>query len=175
MAAPHSKSRAPGHGLGVGGLAVRPGPRACIPSLQVGIKWTRLPVVVVRLLGERCCHDLAYRPGHADAMLCRLVARHCCVIAGAGERGLADVLGLEFQPAPYVLSAVLTCGKLVPARRRPAGIHHRCGSGQLVSRSIRRGTPMILRAVEQAGRPNRTAPRTNRAMPARCAARVARR
>jgi len=116
----------------------------------VGIKWTRLPVVVVRLLGERCCHDLVYGPGHADAMLCRLVARHCCVIVEAGERGLADVVGLEFQPAPYVLSTMLTCGKLVPARRRSAGIHHRCGSGQLVSRPIRRGTPMILRAVEQA-------------------------
>ena len=88
-------------------------PAACIPSLQVGIKWTRLPVVVVRLLGERCCHDLVYGPGHADAMLCRLVARHCCVIVEAGERGLADVLGLEFQPAPYVLSTMLTCGKKV--------------------------------------------------------------
>jgi len=73
----------------------------------VGIKWTRRPAVVVYLLGERCCQDLVHGPGHADARLCRLVARHCCVIIEAGERGLADVPGLEFQPAPYVLSAVL--------------------------------------------------------------------
>ena len=37
---------------------------------------------------------------HADAMLCRLVAHHSCAIIEAGERGLADVLGSEFEPAP---------------------------------------------------------------------------
>jgi hypothetical protein len=75
----------------------------------------------------------------------------------AGERGLADVLNLEFEPAPHVLSSVLTyCdmttspdGKLVPAEKRLAEIHHRYGPGHLVSRSIQRATPMILRAVEQ--------------------------
>ena len=46
---------------------------------------------------------------HADAMLCRLVAHHSYAIFEAEERGLADVLGLEFEPAPYVLSSVLTC------------------------------------------------------------------
>jgi len=45
---------------------------------------------------------------HADAMLCRLVAHHSCAIVEAGERGLADVLSLEFEPAPYALSSVLT-------------------------------------------------------------------
>jgi hypothetical protein len=77
-----------------------------------------------------------------------------------------------------VLSTMLTCGKLVPARRRSAGIHHRCGSGQLVSRPItarHADDPPRRRAGRQPGRPNGTAPRTNRAMPARCAARVARR
>ena len=56
-------------------------------------------------------------------MLCRLVAHHSCAIVEAGERGLADVLSLEFEPAPDVLSSVLTCcdmttspdGELVPA------------------------------------------------------------
>lgn len=94
---------------------------------------------------------------HADAMLCRLVAHHSRAIIEAGERGLADALSLEFEPAPHVLSAVLTfCdmttspdGEAVPVERRLAEIHHRYGPRHLVSRSIRRATPMILRAVEQ--------------------------
>jgi putative nucleotidyltransferase with HDIG domain len=121
-------------------------------------------------------HDIGYAPGlavtglHAldgarylrdaqlaDAMLCRLVAHHSCAIVEAGERGLADVLGLEFEPAPCVLSSVLTfCdmttspdGELVPVERRLAEIHRRYGPRHLVSRSIQRATPMILGAVEQ--------------------------
>src|SRR2546429_8859853 len=94
---------------------------------------------------------------HADAMLCRLVAHHSCAIIEAGERGLADVLSSEFEPAPYVLASVLTCcdmstspdGEPVRVERRLAEIHDRYGSGHLVSRSIKRATPMILRAVEQ--------------------------
>jgi len=121
-------------------------------------------------------HDIGYAPGlavtglhaldgarylrdaqHADTMLCRLVAHHSYAVIEADERGLADVLGLEFEPAPYALSSVLTfCdlttspdGELVPVERRLAEIHHRYGPGHLVSRSIQRATPMILRAVEQ--------------------------
>jgi putative nucleotidyltransferase with HDIG domain len=94
---------------------------------------------------------------HADAMLCRLVAHHSCAIIEAGERGLADVLSSEFAPAPGVLASVLTCcdmttspdGEPVPVERRLAEIHDRYGPGHLVSRSIRRATPMILEAVEQ--------------------------
>ena len=124
-------------------------------------------------------HDIGYGPGltvtglhaldgarylrvaqHADTMLCRLVAHQSWAIVEAGEHGLADVLGLEFEPAPYVLSAVLTyCdmttspdGELVPVERRLAEIHHRYGPGHLVSRSIQRATPMILRALEQVHR-----------------------
>jgi hypothetical protein len=86
-----------------------------------------------------------------------LVAHHSCAIIEAGERGLADVLSSEFEPAPYVLASVLTCcdmstspdGELVRVERRLAEIHDRYGSGHLVSRSIKRATPMILRAVEQ--------------------------
>jgi hypothetical protein len=38
----------------------------------------------------------------------RLVAHHSYAIIEAEERGLADVLGLEFEPAPHVPSSVLT-------------------------------------------------------------------
>ena len=56
-----------------------------------------------------------------------------------------------------MLSSVLTCcdmttspdGQTVRVERRLAEIHDRYGSGHLVSRSIQRATPMILRAVEQ--------------------------
>ena len=95
-------------------------------------------------------HDIGYAPGlavtglhaldgarylrdaqHADTMLCRLVAHHSCAIIEAGERGLAEVLGLEFEPAPQELSSVLTyCdmttspdGELVPVEQRLAEIH----------------------------------------------------
>jgi HD domain len=130
-------------------------------------------------------HDIGYAPGlavtglhaldgarhlrdvhQADAMLYQLVAHHSYVIVEAEERGLADILALEFEPAPYVLSSVLTCcdmtpspdGELVPADRRLAEIHHRYGPGHPVSRSIQRAAPMILRAVDQAhGRTARTA------------------
>ena len=86
---------------------------------------------------------------HADAMLCRLVAHHSCAIIEAGERGLADVLSREFEPAPDALSSVLTfCdmttspdGEIVPAEQRLAEIQHRYGRGHLVSRSIQRATP----------------------------------
>ena len=90
-------------------------------------------------------------------MLCQLVAHHSCAIIEASERGLAEVLALEFEPAPQELSDALTyCdmttspdGELVPVEQRLAEIHDRYGPGHLVSRSIRRATPMILRAVEQ--------------------------
>jgi hypothetical protein len=121
-------------------------------------------------------HDIGYVPGlattglhsldgarylrdaqHADAMLCRLVAHHSCAIIEAGERGLADVLSYEFDPAPDALSSVLTfCdmttspdGEIVPVEQRLAEIQHRYGPGHLVSRSIQRATPMILSAVKR--------------------------
>ena len=121
-------------------------------------------------------HDIGYAPGlattglhqldgarylrdtqHADALLCRLVAHHSCAIIEAGERGLADILSAEFDPTLDVLASVLTCcdmttspdGQPVRVDRRLAEIQDRYGSGHLVSRSIQRATPMILRAVEQ--------------------------
>ena len=94
---------------------------------------------------------------HADALLCGCVAHHSRAVVEAGERGLADVLSYEFEPAQYALSSVLTCcdmttsldGQPVPAERRLAEIQDRYGPRHLVSRSIQRATPMILRAVEQ--------------------------
>jgi hypothetical protein len=97
---------------------------------------------------------------HADAMLYRLVTHHSGAIIEAGERGLADVLSSEFDPAPDVLASVLTCcdmttspdGEPAPVGTRLAEIHDRYGPGHLVSRSIQRATPMILHAVEQVHR-----------------------
>ena len=121
-------------------------------------------------------HDIGYAPGlaatglhqldgarylrdaqHADALLCRLVAHHSCAIIEADERGLADVLRSEFDPAPDVLASVLTCcdmttspdGQPVQVEQRLAEILDRYGPRHLVSRSIQRATPMIFRAVEQ--------------------------
>ena len=53
---------------------------------------------------------------HTPAMLCRLVAHHSCALIEAGERGLADVLSLKFEPAPQALSSVLTYCDMTPAR-----------------------------------------------------------
>ena len=71
-------------------------------------------------------HDIGYTPGlavmgfhpldgarylrdaqHTDVMLCRLVAYHSCAFIEAQERGLAGVLGREFEPPPDVLGSVL--------------------------------------------------------------------
>ena len=90
-------------------------------------------------------------------MVRRLAAHHSGAIIDAGERGLADILSLEFEPAPPALSSVLTCcdvttspdGTLVPVEGRLAEIRQRYGPGHLVSRSIQRAMPLILRAVQQ--------------------------
>jgi hypothetical protein len=93
---------------------------------------------------------------HVDPMLCRLVAHHSCAVIEAEERGLADDLRREFAPPPQPLADALTfCdmttspdGDQVHVTRRLAEIHDRYGAGHLVSRSIRRATPLILRAVD---------------------------
>jgi HD domain len=92
---------------------------------------------------------------HAEPMLCRLVAHHSCAVIEAEERGLAHVLTREFSPPPRPLADALTfCdmttspdGEHVQVHNRLAEIHDRYGSGHLVSRSIRRATPLILEAV----------------------------
>jgi putative nucleotidyltransferase with HDIG domain len=92
---------------------------------------------------------------HAEPLLCRLVAHHSCALIEAEERGLAGLLRSEFAPAPESLADALTfCdmttspdGRQVDVSRRLAEIHDRYGSGHLVSRSMRRATPLILEAV----------------------------
>jgi len=94
---------------------------------------------------------------HADPMLCRLVAHHSYAVIEAEERGLADVMTSEFAPPPQPLADALTfCdmttspdGQHVQVHHRLAEIHDRYGSGHLVSRFIRRATPLILEAVGQ--------------------------
>jgi len=94
---------------------------------------------------------------HAEPMLCRLVAHHSCAIIEAEERGLAHILNREFDPPPRPLADALTfCdmttspdGEHVHVHNRLAEIHDRYGSAHLVSRSIRRATPLILEAVGQ--------------------------
>ena len=94
---------------------------------------------------------------HAESLLCRLVAHHSCAVIEAEERGLAHVLTREFAPPPQPLADALTfCdmttspdGEHVHVHHRLAEIHDRYGSAHLVSRSIRRATPLILEAVGQ--------------------------
>ena len=94
---------------------------------------------------------------HADPMLCRLVAHHSYAVIEAEERGLAHVLTREFAPPPQPLADALTfCdmttspdGEQVQVHNRLAEIHDRYGTGHLVSRFIRRATPLILEAVGQ--------------------------
>ena len=94
---------------------------------------------------------------HAESLLCRLVAHHSCAVIEAEERGLAHVLAREFTPPPQHLADALTfCdmttspdGEHVQVQNRLAEIHDRYGTGHLVSRSIRRATPLILEAVGQ--------------------------
>jgi len=103
--------------------------------------------------GARYLRDIQ----HAEPMLCRLVAHHSCAVIEAEERGLADTLNREFTPPPQPLADALTfCdmttspdGERVHVHNRLAEIHDRYGTGHLVSRSIRRATPLILEAVGQ--------------------------
>jgi hypothetical protein len=93
---------------------------------------------------------------HTEPLLCRLVAHHSCAVIEAEERGLADALTREFAPPPRPLADALTfCdmttspdGDQVQVTHRLAEIHDRYGTSHLVSRSIRRATPLILEAVD---------------------------
>ena len=103
--------------------------------------------------GARYLRDIQ----HAEPLLCRLVAHHSCAVIEAEERGLADALIREFVLPPRPLADALTfCdmttspdGDHVHVHHRLAEIHDRYGSGHLVSRFIRRATPLILEAVGQ--------------------------
>ncbi len=79
---------------------------------------------------------------HAEPLLCRLVAHHsCAVIEAPPPQPLADALTFcDMTTSPD--------GQPVQVHNRLAEIHDRYGSGHLVSRSIRRATPLILEAVD---------------------------
>lgn len=91
----------------------------------------------------------------AGPRLCRLVAHHSCAHIEADERGLAEVLFREFESALEPLAGALTfCdmttspdGEPVDVDWRLAEIHDRYAPGHVVSRAIRRATPMIRDAV----------------------------
>ncbi|GAA1711008.1 HD domain-containing protein [Kribbella yunnanensis] len=91
----------------------------------------------------------------ADGLLCRLVAYHTCADIEADERGLLKELRQEFEPPPADLLRALTycdlttgpSGRHVSVDERLAEIHARYGEEHLVSRSIRRATPILLEAV----------------------------
>ncbi len=104
---------------------------------------------VIELDGARCLRDVQ----HAGPLLCRLVAHHSCAVIEAEERGLAHILTREFAPPPRPLTicdmTTSPDGDQVQVTHRLAEIHDRYGTAHLVSRSIRRATPLILEAVGQ--------------------------
>jgi hypothetical protein len=99
--------------------ALPPGPRGLAPVLgadadlieaaawlhDIGYAPSLAATGLHQLDGARYLRDAQ----HADALLCRLVAHHSCAIIEAGERGLADVLSSEFDPAPDVLGGFHSC------------------------------------------------------------------
>jgi HD superfamily phosphodiesterase len=115
---------------------------------------------------------------HADDLLCRLVAHHSCAIIEAEERGLADTLSSEFMPVDGLLAdALIYCdmstgpdGQALPVEQRLAEIAGRYGPEHLVTRSIRRSSPLLIAAVRRVQtamrQPRRQAPMRLPAMPA---------
>ena len=106
----------------------------------------------------------------ADAMLCRLVAHHSCAIIEAGERGLAEVLSLEFEPAPDVLASVLTCCDMTTspdgqpvrveqAARRDTRTLRLRAPGEPVHPARHADDPLCSRAGPSKSRPDHIAPR----------------
>ena len=83
----------------------------------------------------------AYPHDHRTHLACKMPATAHSTERGsqiiAEERGLADVLSQEFEPAPYALSSVLTYrdittspdGEHVPPEQRLAEIQQRYGPG----------------------------------------------
>ena len=97
---------------------------------------------------------------HADLVLCQLVAHHSGALAEARERGLADELSGDFEPASRPLSDALTyCdmttgpdGQRLTVERRLAEIRARYGPGDPVTRAIARSAPQLTSAVTRVTR-----------------------
>jgi predicted hydrolase (HD superfamily) len=92
----------------------------------------------------------------ADDMLCRLVAHHSCAIVEAEERGLAEDLSREFEPARQDLAdALIYCdmttgpdGEPLSVEQRLADIQARYGPSHLVTRSVERAAPELIASVQ---------------------------
>ena len=93
---------------------------------------------------------------HADPMPCHLVAHHSCAVIEAEERRPGRRPAPRVRPAAGPLADASRPSARPPSRRRRAGARdpppsrdpQPYGSGHLVSRSIRRATPLILQAVD---------------------------
>ncbi|MFF2406251.1 HD domain-containing protein [Streptomyces sp. NPDC058092] len=92
----------------------------------------------------------------ADDRLVRLVANHSLALLEAEERGLRDVLEVEFPllDDQRLVDALIYCdmtttpdGKVTSVEARLAEITVRYGSDSLVGRFIRRAAPDVLAAV----------------------------
>lgn len=97
---------------------------------------------------------------HADRVLYRLVAHHSGALIEAEERGLADVLTSEFEPANPELSSALIYsdmttspdGKPMSLDQRLAEIQIRYGQAHPVTRAIRRAAPLLVEAIRDVDR-----------------------
>jgi hypothetical protein len=91
----------------------------------------------------------------ADPMLCRLVANHTCAIIEAEERGLADVLSIEFpSPDSKLNDALAYCdltttptGDVVSVHDRLSEIVERYGPHDVVTRFIHKAEPELVSSV----------------------------
>ncbi|MEU6019789.1 HD domain-containing protein [Streptomyces sp. NPDC047515] len=115
----------------------------------------RLAVTGIHPLdGARFLHDVHA----ADERLVRLVANHSLALLEAEERGLRDVLEVEFPllDDQRLVDALVYCdmtttpdGEGTSVEARLAEINVRYGSDSLVGRFIRRASPEIRAAVER--------------------------
>lgn len=125
------------------------------------------------LVAAAWLHDIGYAPGvrdtgfhpldgarylrrHAvDEEVVHLVAHHTCAMREAAERGLDDILALEFPPGDPMLTDALCFADMttspdgveVDVNDRLAEIQARYGPEDVVTRFIERARPDILAAV----------------------------
>ncbi|MCM4085151.1 HD domain-containing protein [Paractinoplanes hotanensis] len=106
-----------------------------------------------QLDGARYLRDVA----GADDVVCRLVAHHSCAQFEGRNRGLFEQLTGEFAPVGGLLADAVTYadmtttpdGEPVAVEQRLAEILVRYGDGDLISKSIREASPLIIEAVQR--------------------------
>ena len=104
-----------------------------------------------QLDGARYLRDVA----QADVLVCRLVAHHSFAFIEARNRGLADVLAIEFPRIDRVAADALTYadmttspdGDPIEVEQRLGEILARYGDGDIVAESIRDASPRIISSV----------------------------